>query len=136
MPRSTFARDALYRTFCLGIAASGTTSKAAEAGSTAIARRMAAGYVWIFTVSAMCTFNSEKRRQPMRKPDFPTANELLTAIDQEDERQKQALRLHLERNQPHLEVTGKAILLFMAKVLLGAAGIGAFVYWYFRIPLP
>ena len=34
------------------------------------------------------------------------------------------------------EVTGKDLLIFMAKVLVGAAGVGLFVYWYFRIPLP
>ena len=70
------------------------------------------------------------------KRDFPTVNEVLASLDAEDQRQREALRRHLERNQPHLEVTGRDLMFFCLKVLLGAAGLGLFVYWYFRIPLP
>jgi hypothetical protein len=64
------------------------------------------------------------------------AAELLEAMDAEDERQREALRLFYQREREPIHFTGKDLLLFLLKVLVAAGAVGLFVYWSFRIPLP
>lgn len=60
----------------------------------------------------------------MRKlNDWPTSNELMTALDAEDARQREALRRHLERERPPMHFTGKQLLWLFVKVAFWA-GIG------------
>ena len=56
---------------------------------------------------------------------YMSSDEIMVALDAEDERQKEALRKFYQRERPSLHITGEEILEFMFWLIV--IGAGAFI---------
>lgn len=64
------------------------------------------------------------------KRDFPTQDEVMLALDREDARQREVLRLHIARQKsPPIHLTGKELLQAFGWILVGVGLVVAFLWW-------